>query len=117
MARLKHELQAAPAYAYYFTWQTAILDGVPGAWHTADLQFCFDNTKRCEQGTGNTAEAQALAKKMASSWAAFAATGNPNIPGLSWAPTDPDTNRAMIWDNQCRMADDPEAEARKIILT
>ena len=54
---------------------------------------------------------------MASSWAAFAATGNPSIPGLNWAPTDPDTNRTMIWDNECRMADDPEAEARKIILT
>ena len=26
--------------------------------------FCFDNTKRCEQGTGNTSEAQKLAKKM-----------------------------------------------------
>jgi para-nitrobenzyl esterase len=50
MARLKHELKAAPAYAYYFTWQTQILDGLPGAWHTAELQFCFDNTRRCEQG-------------------------------------------------------------------
>ena len=117
MARLKHELQGAPAFAYYFTWQTQILDGVAGAWHTADLQFCFDNTKRCEQGTGNTPEAQALAKRMASSWAAFATTGNPSIPGLNWAPTDSGTNRAMIWDNECRMADDPEAEARKIILT
>ena len=68
MARLKHELKAAPAYAYYFTWQTPIFDGLPGAWHTADLQFCFDNTRRCEQGTGNTPEAQALAKKMAASW-------------------------------------------------
>ena len=117
MAGLKHKQQGAPAYAYYFTWQTSILDGMPGAWHTADLQFCFDNTKRCEQGTGNTPEAQALANKMASSWAAFAASGNPSIPGLSWAPTDADTNRTMIWDNECRMADDPEAEARKIILT
>ena len=117
MARLKHELQASPAYAYYFTWQTSMLDGVPGAWHTADLQFCFDNTKRCEQGTGNTSQAQALAKKMASSWAAFAATGNPSILGLHWAPTDPDTDRTMIWDNECRMVDDPEAEARKIVLT
>jgi len=67
MAKLKHDLHAAPAYTYYFTWQTPILDGVPGAWHTAELQFCFDNTKRCEQGTGNTPEAQILAKKMASS--------------------------------------------------
>ena len=117
MAKMKHELKAAPAYAYYFTWQTPILDGLPGAWHTAELQFCFDNTKRCEQGTGNTPEAQALAKKMASAWAAFAATGKPSIPGVTWAPTDPETNKTMVWDNQCRMVDDPEGEARKIILS
>jgi para-nitrobenzyl esterase len=117
MARLKHELKAAPAYAYYFTWQTPMLDGVPGAWHTADLQFCFDNTRRCEQGTGNTPEAQALAKKMAASWAAFAATGKPNIPGLTWDATNPETNSTMIWDRECRMVDDPDGEARKINLT
>ena len=116
MAGFKHALNAAPAYTYYFTWQTPILDGVPGAWHTAELQFCFDNTKRCEQGTGNTPEAQALAKKMASSWATFAATGNPGLPKLTWQPTDPKTNRTMIWDNECRMVDDPEGEARKILL-
>jgi para-nitrobenzyl esterase len=117
MAGLKHALHAAPAYAYYFTWQTPILDGAPGAWHTAELQFCFDNTKRCEQGTGNTAEAQVLAKKMASSWAVFAATGNPSLPALRWTPSDPDSNQAMIWDNECRMVDDPEGKARKIVLT
>jgi para-nitrobenzyl esterase len=117
MANLKHDLHAAPAYAYYFTWQTPVLDGVPGAWHTAELQFCFDNTKRCEQGTGDTAEARALARKMASTWAAFAATGKPSIPGLRWEPTDPKTNQSMLWDNDCRMANDPEGDARKIILS
>ncbi len=116
MARLKHELNAAPAFAYYFTWQTPILDGIPGAWHTAELQFCFDNTRRCAQGTGNTPEAQVLARKMASSWATFAASGNPSIPGLKWEPTDPRSNRTMIWDNECRMVDDPDGEARKLIL-
>ena len=116
MARLKHELKAAPAYAYYFTWQTPILDGIPGAWHTADLQFCFDNTKRCEQGTGNTPEAQALARKMAASWATFVATGNPSIPGLKWEASNPEINPTMIWDNQCRMVDDPDGEARRILL-
>jgi para-nitrobenzyl esterase len=117
MARLKHELKAAPAYTYYFTWQTPMLDGIPGAWHTADLQFCFDNTKRCEQGTGNTPEAQVLARKMATAWANFARTGNPNQPGPEWRPSDPEHNQTMIFDNECRMADDPEGEARRILLS
>jgi para-nitrobenzyl esterase len=117
MAKLKHDLQAAPAYAYYFTWQTSMLDGVPGAWHTAELQFCFDNTKRCEQGTGNTPEAQRLAKNMAACWAAFAASGQPNIPGIQWEATDPETLKTMLWDNDCRMVNDPEGPARKIILS
>ena len=29
---------------------------------------------------------------------------------------DPKTNRTMVWDNECRMVDDPEGEARKILL-
>jgi para-nitrobenzyl esterase len=117
MAKLKHDLKAAPAFEYFFQWQTPILDGLPGAWHTSELQFCFDNTMRCEQGTGNTPEAQALAKKMASSWATFARTGNPSIPGVTWEASDPDSNKTMVWDNEIRMENDPLAEARKIILS
>ena len=116
MAQLKHDLHAAPVYAYYFSWQSPMLEDA-GAWHTAELAFCFDNTKRCEQGTGNTPEAQALAKKMATAWANFARTGNPSQPGLTWEPTDPDRNQTMVWDNQCRMVDDPEGQLRKIILS
>ena len=117
MAKMKYDLHAAPVYPYYFCWQTPILDGIPGAWHTSELQFCFDNTLRCEQGTGNTPEAQALAKKMATAWSNFAKTGIPSQPGLAWTPSDPDHNQTMVWDNQCRMADDPEGEVRKILLS
>ena len=39
------------------------------------------------------------------------------LPGLDWQPTDPRTQRTMVWDNRCRMVDDPEGEARKILLT
>ncbi len=115
MAKMKYDLHAAPVYQYFFSWQTPILDGVPGAWHTSELQFCFDNTVRCKQGTGNTPEAQTLAKKMATAWSNFAKTGNPNQPGLVWTPSDPERNQTMVWDNQCRMADDPEGEVRKIL--
>jgi para-nitrobenzyl esterase len=112
--KLKHAQKAAPVFAYYFTWQSPMLEDA-GAWHTADLQFCFDNTKRCAQGTGNTPEAQALAKKMATAWANFARTGNPSQPGLTWEPADPDRFQNMVWNNECRMVDDPDGEARKIL--
>ena len=115
MVKMKHDLHAAPVYQYYFSWQSPMLGGDAGAWHTAELAFCFDNTLRCEQGTGNTPAAQALAKKMASAWANFARTGNPSQPGLTWEPSDPDRNQTMVWDNECRMVDDPEGESRKIL--
>ena len=116
MAKLKHDLSGAPVYAYYFTWQSPMLEDA-GAWHTAELAFCFDNAKRCEQGTGNTLEAQKLAKKMATAWANFARTGNPSQSGLTWKPFDPDQCPTMVFDNQCRMVDDPEGEVRKILLS
>ena len=116
MAKMKYELKGAPVYAYYFTWQSPMLEDA-GAWHTAELAFCFDNTKRCEQGTGNTPEAQELAKKMATAWANFARTGNPSQPGLTWTPTDAMRSQTMVFDNRCRMVDDPEGEVRKILLS
>ncbi|MES1158303.1 MAG: carboxylesterase family protein [Terricaulis silvestris] len=117
MVRLKHEQQGAPAYQYFFQWQSPQLDGVAGAWHTAELAFCFDNTKRCELGTGDTPEARALATKMSTAWANFARTGNPSQPGLAWSPSDPERCQTMVFDNRCRMEDDPEGELRRLLLT
>ncbi len=87
------------------------------AWHTAELAFCFDNTKRCAQGTGETPEAQRLAKTMATAWANFARTGNPSQSGLRWTPFEPERCPTMVFDKECRMADDPEGEVRKILLS
>ena len=117
MVRLKQAIGGAPVYQYWFTWQSPQLDGVAGAWHTSELAFCFDNTKRCEQGTGNTPEAQKLAKIMATAWANFAAIGNPSQSGLAWPPADRGTMQAMIFDNHCRIVNDPDANARSILLS
>ena len=114
MAKLKYDQKGAPVFAYYFTWQSPMLEDA-GAWHTAELAFCFDNTKRCQQGTGNTPKAQTLAKKMAASWANFARTGNPSQSGLTWTPFNPDRRPTMVFDNVCRMVDDPEGEVRRIL--
>jgi para-nitrobenzyl esterase len=116
MVKLKYDQKGAAVYQYYFTWQSPMLEDA-GAWHTAELAFCFDNTKRCEQGTGNTPEAQALAKKMATAWVNFARTGNPSQPGLSWTASDPTHCQTLVFDNQCRVVNDPDGELRRILLT
>jgi para-nitrobenzyl esterase len=115
MVKLRHDQGGAPAYQWWFTWQSPQLDGQCGAWHTAELAFCFDNTKLCDQGTGNTPEAQALARKMATAWANFARTGNPSQQGLTWTPSNPTRCQTMIFDNKCGMVDDPHGEVRKIL--
>jgi para-nitrobenzyl esterase len=116
MVKLKYEQKGAPVYQYYFTWQSPMLEDA-GAWHTAELAFCFDNTKRCEQGTGNTPEAQALAKKMATAWVNFARSGNPSQPGLTWSASDAARCQTMVFDNHCRMVEDPDGELRRILLS
>ncbi|HEX5397926.1 MAG TPA: carboxylesterase family protein [Verrucomicrobiae bacterium] len=116
MATLRYNQKAAPVFAYYFTWQSPMLEDA-GAWHTAELAFCFDNTLRCDQGTGNTSNARRLAKTMAAAWARFARTGNPSHFGFKWTPFDPDKCQTMVFDNHCRMVDDPEGEVRKILLS
>lgn len=115
MATMKYNQKGAAAYTWYFTWQSPMLEDA-GAWHTAELAFCFDNTRRCDQGTGNGPEAQALAKKMATAWANFARKGDPSQPGLKWDPFEPARGRTMVFDNNCRMTDDPEGEVRKLLL-
>jgi para-nitrobenzyl esterase len=36
---------------------------------------------------------------------------------LTWTPADPDHGQTMVWDNECRMVNDPEGEVRKLMLT
>ncbi len=115
MVKLKYRQKGAPVYQYLFQWQSPQLDGVAGAWHTAELAFCFDNTWRCDMGTGDTPEARALATKMAGAWASFARSGDPSQPGLVWTPSDPVKCQTMVFDNQCRMENDPEGKARRIL--
>jgi para-nitrobenzyl esterase len=115
-AKAKAALGGAPAYLYWFTWQTPVLNGRPRAFHCAEIAFAFNNTDRCETMTGGGADARALAELVSDAWIHFARTGNPNHPKLPhWTPFSPEQIPTMIFDNHTRLIDDPDREEQRSI--
>jgi para-nitrobenzyl esterase len=107
--KAKAALGKAPAYLYWFTWQTPILSGRPRAFHCAEIAFAFDNTDRCENMTGGGPDARALAAKVSESWIHFARTGNPNHPGIPhWAEFSPDSVPTIVFDNDTEVVNSPD---------
>jgi para-nitrobenzyl esterase len=112
----KAQQQAAPAYLYWFTWQTPILDGRPRAFHCAELPFVFNNVDRCETMTGGGARAHALARRMSDAWVRFARTGNPNGAGLpNWPAFDAGRVPTMLFDDRCEVVNSPDAAEQAVI--
>jgi para-nitrobenzyl esterase len=115
-AKLKAAQGRAPAYLYWFTWQTPILSGRPRAFHCAEIAFVFDNTDRCERMTGGGGEARALAAKMCDAWIQFARTGNPNHPQLpNWPAFSAETIATMIFDHPPRVEMNPDAAEQRSV--
>lgn len=103
-ANQKSALNAAPVYVYLFTWQSPVMDGKYKAVHCSELPFVFDNIARCENMTGGTKEAYALADKVSDAWINFARNGNPNCKSLPNWPAYNSTNTAtMHFDNKCEV--------------
>lgn len=101
-AKEKSALNAAPVYMYLFTWQSPIMDGKYKALHCMEIPFVFNNIARCEEMTGGTKEAHALAAKMSDAWINFARTGNPNHKGLpTWPKFDQTKTATMHFNNTC----------------
>ena len=109
-AAAKTALNAAPAYLYWFMWQTPIFDGRPQAFHCAELPFVFYNTDRCATMTGGGPDARALGGKIADAWISFARTGDPNHGDIpSWPKFSPGTVPTMIFDSEVQAALNPDA--------
>jgi para-nitrobenzyl esterase len=114
--KAKAALGKAPAYLYWFTWQTPILDGRPRAFHCAEIAFAFDNTDRCENMTGGGADARALAAKVSEAWIQFARTGDPSHPGIpKWSAFSAQTVPTMIFDNKTELVNNPDGGEQKSI--
>lgn len=91
----------APVYMYLFTYQSPVMDGKYKAVHCSELPFVFNNIARCEEMSGGTKEAYALADKTSQAWINFARTGNPNHAGLpKWEPYTAEKGTTMFLDNK-----------------
>ncbi|HKV48594.1 MAG TPA: carboxylesterase family protein [Candidatus Acidoferrales bacterium] len=117
MAQRKAAQGTAPAYNYWFQWQSPILDGRGRAFHCSELPFVFYNTERCARMTGNTPEARDLAARVSDAWVSFARKGDPNHPGLpAWPKYNAEIVPTMVFDTKCAAVDDPDGEGRKAVM-
>ncbi len=107
----------APAYNYWFQWQSPVVDGRGRAFHCSELPFVFYQTEKCATMTGGGPEALDLGGRMADAWINFARKGDPNHPGLPhWPAYDAQKVTTMIFDTQCVVENDPDGDIRKAIV-
>ncbi len=115
-AASKAALNKAPAYLYWFTWQTPIFDGRPRAFHCAEIPFVFGNTDSCANMTGGGDDARALSTKISDAWIAFARTGDPNHGGMPhWPSFSAKSGATMIFDDKVEAVLDPDGEEQRAI--
>ena len=77
------------------------------------IPFVFGTVDFASGLTGTGPERYALMERMMDAWIAFARTGNPNHKGLpEWIPYSAAERPTMIFDNDCRLVNDPRREDR-----
>lgn len=113
IAERRAALGRAPAYFYYFAWETPVNDGKMKSPHALEIAFVFDNTERSARYTGGGSRPAALADKMSDAWIAFARTGNPNTAKLpAWTPYDAGRRATMVFNDESEIVNDPTKERR-----
>jgi para-nitrobenzyl esterase len=112
-ARRKAAQRGAPAYFYRFDWETPEGGGHMRSPHTIEIPFVFNNISIAGPLISKRPDAVALAAKVSASWAAFARTGNPNIPQLpQWPAYSAATRDTLLFNNEVRVEKDPDQGPR-----
>jgi para-nitrobenzyl esterase len=112
-AERKAAAGGAPAYMYIWEWATPAFDGKHGAVHGHDVDASFNLYRNGICGTGEKA-GRTLAKRLASTFVAFAKTGNPDNDQIPhWPAYDASTRATMVFDVETRVENDPRSAIRK----
>ena len=108
--------QKAPVYQYYFTWHSPVQDGKLRAFHTLEIPFAFDVVDLASSMTGTGADRQPLADKVSGAWVSFARSGDPNHKLLpKWEPFDTNKRAIMVFDDECKLVNDPHGEEQRVL--
>ena len=114
VAQRKAAQGQAPVWMYSFEWQTPLFDGRLGAPHALDVPFCFD-TIDLTNATDLSPGARKVAATMASTWIAFARTGNPNNATIPhWPAYNAAERSTMLLDVEPRVENDLRGDARRL---
>jgi para-nitrobenzyl esterase len=109
---------AAPAYMYIFAWRTPVLGGKLMSPHGIELAFVFDNTDKTVGLDGSAPDVAILANKVSAAWAAFAHNGNLGTSALPhWPAYDTKSRATMIFNDECKLEDDPGRNERLAMST
>jgi para-nitrobenzyl esterase len=102
---------------YRFDWETPAFGGRLRSPHSMDVPFVFDTLGAISKAHSKPG-AQDLADRVSATWATFARTGDPNNkaipPWPAYATTNNDKRTTMIFDDECRVAADPDGEVRPL---
>jgi para-nitrobenzyl esterase len=107
-------LGRAPAYLYYWTWESPVEGGKYRAQHTIDIPFVFDNVE-ASRLTAGVPGAQALADQVSEAFIAFFRSGDPNTPKSklpAWPKFEPAARPTMVFDSRPTLKNDPIREQR-----
>jgi para-nitrobenzyl esterase len=110
-AARKAALGAAPAYVYQWNWRTPAYDGQFGAVHGIDVSATFHSVR--DGFFAGSTNGKKMADRLASTFATFAKTGDPNNPHIPpWKPYSDAQRNVMLFDNDTRQEVDPRAGIR-----
>ncbi|WP_264592671.1 carboxylesterase/lipase family protein [Sphingobium sp. B1D7B] len=115
IAQRRNAARAAPVFMYRVDWQTPGFNGQMKAPHGLEVPLVFRNVQEGSGVNGGGEDAEALSERLSSAWVAFARSGAPSTPALEWPAYERTRRATMLFDRECRIADDPDGEARRLL--